>query len=87
MVQGNNEKLYATCYCDIVYLYLFTIRSVVIAGHSAGSHLAAMLLHDSEWQNKEPHLNLLHGMIHISGVFDVVPLIETTMNLPLNLDR
>lgn len=61
-------------------------RSVVIAGHSAGSHLAAMLLHDSEWQNKEPHLNLLHGMIHISGVFDVVPLIETTMNLPLNLD-
>ncbi|XP_046444376.1 kynurenine formamidase-like [Daphnia pulex] len=62
-------------------------RSVVIAGHSAGSHLASMLLHDPQWQKNEPHLDLLHGMVHISGVFDVIPLVATSMNLPLNLDN
>lgn len=59
----------------------------MIAGHSAGSHLASMLLHDTQWQKCEPHLDLLHGMVHISGVFDVTPLVDTSMNLPLNLDK
>ncbi len=61
----------------------------MIAGHSAGSHLASMLLHDPQWQKNEPvaHLDLLHGMVHISGVFDVIPLVATSMNLPLNLDK
>lgn len=59
----------------------------MIAGHSAGSHLTSMLLHDIQWQLSEPHLELLHGMVHISGVFDVTPLVETSMNQPLNLDK
>ena len=62
-------------------------RSVVVAGHSAGSHLAAMLLHDTNWQNNEPYLDLLCGMVHISGVFDLTPLVETSMNEPLHLDK
>lgn len=67
--------------------WLILNRSVVIAGHSAGSHLTAMLLHDVNWQKDEPHLNLLHGMVHISGVFDLTPLVETSINEPLHLNK
>lgn len=61
-------------------------RRVVVGGHSAGSHLAAMLLH-SDWSKKEPNFNLLHGLVHISGVFDLTPLVETYVNEPLKLDK
>lgn len=59
--------------------------SVVIGGHSAGSHLAAMLLHSS-WCHNEPHFQLIRGLVHISGVFDLTPLVNTYVNEPLKLD-
>jgi len=59
--------------------------SVVIGGHSAGSHLAAMLLHSS-WCQNEPHFQLIRGLVHISGVFDLTPLVNTYVNEPLKLD-
>lgn len=61
-------------------------KRVVIGGHSAGAHLAAMLLHSS-WARNEPHIQLVQGLVHISGVFDLTPLVNTYVNQPLNLDR
>merc|ERR1712071_366202 len=61
-------------------------RCVIIGGHSAGSHLTAMLLHSSWWR-EERHFQLIRGLVHISGVFDLTPLVETYVNAPLKLDN
>lgn len=63
-----------------------THRRVVIGGHSAGSHLTAMLVH-SDWFQNELHAQLIRGLVHISGVFDLTPLVDTYVNRPLNLDK
>lgn len=62
-------------------------KAVVFGGHSAGAHLAAMLMHDNEYCEREENFNLVKGFVHISGVFDLVPLVHTSMNDPLKLGR
>merc|ERR1712071_276142 len=64
----------------------YNFRCVIIGGHSAGSHLTAMLLHSSWWR-EERHFQLIRGLVHISGVFDLTPLVETYVNAPLKLDN
>ncbi|CAF3334742.1 unnamed protein product [Rotaria socialis] len=58
---------------------------VFICGHSAGGHLAATLLLIN-WKNK---YNIDHetfgGFFLISGVFDLVPLVSTYVNIPLGM--
>jgi arylformamidase len=56
---------------------------LVLAGHSAGGHLVACLL--SRWQAKARHVQLRAGLA-LSGVFDLLPLLETSMNADLKLD-
>ena len=81
--------------CNLHYkplnLVLFNciFRKVVIGGHSAGSHLCAMLLHNSKssWAQNEPNIHLIRGMVHISGVFDLTPLVNTYVNDPLKLNE
>lgn len=48
---------------------------IVVVGHSAGGHLAAMLA-CCRWPDVAPDLpaDLLHGAISVSGVFDLEPL-------------
>jgi arylformamidase len=55
-------------------------QRVVVVGHSAGAHLAAMacLVHD-------PPLHV-DTVVLISGVFDLRPLVHTTVNDALGLD-
>lgn len=50
-------------------------RRIVVVGHSAGGHLAAMLL-TCRWQTVGPDLpaSLVSGGLSISGVFDLEPL-------------
>jgi arylformamidase len=50
-------------------------RRIVVAGHSAGGHLAAMMLR-CEWQRVAPDLpaDLVRHALAISGVFDLEPL-------------
>jgi arylformamidase len=62
-------------------------RPLVISGHSAGGHLAACLL-ATEWRTLDPSLpeNLVPAAYAISGLFDLRPLVPTSINTPLKLD-
>ncbi|MBN8473427.1 alpha/beta hydrolase [Sulfuritalea sp.] len=50
---------------------------IVVAGHSAGAHLAAMML-AADWPRWSPDLpaDLLHGAVCISGIYDLRPLVH-----------
>jgi len=64
---------------------------IVVSGHSAGGHLAAMML-AAHWPVYRPALpaKLLHAGVAISGLFDMEPLRHTPYlngDLHLTLDR
>jgi len=63
-------------------------RPLVMSGHSAGGHLAACML-ATDWQALDPSLpnQLVIAAYTISGLFDLVPLVETSINKALRLDR
>lgn len=52
-----------------------------LMGHSAGAHLAAMMM-ASDWPALDPQLpsDLIRSGIAISGVFDLEPIVHTTLN-------
>jgi arylformamidase len=53
--------------------------SVVIAGFSAGAHLAAMCVRDPDIASR------VNGVALLSGIFDLRPLVRTPTNIPLHL--
>ncbi|CAG0923144.1 unnamed protein product [Notodromas monacha] len=59
-------------------------RSLTIVGHSAGAHLAAMMIANSEHLHS---LGILKGAFLISGLFDLLPVLETSANEPLQMDK
>ena len=62
-------------------------RSLVISGHSAGGHLAACML-ATDWPAFDASLpeDLVVAAYAISGLFDLRPLVETSINKALRLD-
>lgn len=62
-------------------------RPLVISGHSAGGHLAACLL-ATDWPAQDAALpkDLVVAAYAISGLFDLVPLVGTSINKALGLD-
>jgi arylformamidase len=62
-------------------------RPLVISGHSAGGHLAACLL-ATDWPAQDMSLpkDLVIAAYAISGLFDLVPLVGTSINGALGLD-
>jgi arylformamidase len=62
-------------------------RPLVISGHSAGGHLAACML-ATEWTSLDASLpkQLVIAVYSISGLFDLVPLVGTSVNKALQLD-
>jgi arylformamidase len=62
-------------------------RALVMSGHSAGGHLAACML-ATDWRALDAALpeNLVTAAYTISGLFDLVPLVKTTVNHALRLD-
>jgi arylformamidase len=62
-------------------------RPLVISGHSAGGQLAACLL-ATDWPALDASLpdDFILAAYAISGLFDLVPLLETSINKALRLD-
>ena len=63
-------------------------RPLVISGHSAGGHLAACLL-ATDWPAFDPSLpsDLVRAAYSISGLFDLGPLVKTSVNNAMRLDQ
>ena len=56
----------------------------IVSGHSAGGHLAAMMA-IADWPARRVNVPLA-GCVPISGIFDLQPLIGTSLNRVLRLD-
>ena len=63
-----------------------TGRSMLAIGHSAGGHLAAMLL-ATDWASRRLPAPAVHAALPISGLFDLPPLTHTTVNDALGLSE
>ncbi|RNA08989.1 kynurenine formamidase [Brachionus plicatilis] len=59
---------------------------VFICGHSAGGHLASMLLFSDFKRIYHVDAFNLKGIISVSGIFDLRPLLETDINDNLKMD-
>jgi arylformamidase len=64
--------------------YGMAAQRLVVAGHSAGGHLAAMLVATDWPAHGVP--DALAGAVAISGIFDLEPLLEVSINGDLKLD-
>jgi arylformamidase len=62
-------------------------RRLVVSGHSAGGHLAVCLM-ATDWRSLDPALpqHLVKAAYTTSGLFDLGPLVRTSVNNALGLD-
>jgi arylformamidase len=60
-------------------------RPLVVSGHSAGGHLAAMLV-ATDWRSRGLAADTISGAAALSGVFDLEPLVQVSFNADLRLD-
>lgn len=62
-------------------------RPLIVSGHSAGGHLAACML-ATDWRAFDASLpeGLVRAAYAISGLFDLRPLVHTSVNTALKLD-
>jgi arylformamidase len=70
------------------FLYRRHHRRILATGHSAGGHLTAMLM-ATDWPARDAALppDLVPAGLPISGLFDLEPLVETSINKAVGLDR
>jgi len=61
-------------------------RRFFISGHSAGAHLAAMML-ATDWASVAPDLpvDFIKGALAVSGLYELAPLLPTSMNDDIRL--
>ena len=60
--------------------------AIVVSGHSAGGHLAAML-HATDWRALGLATHPLHGGVSVSGVHDLEPMLQFSFNADFGLTR
>lgn len=68
----------------LVALWRRTAKRPVVVGHSAGGHLAAAMM-ATDWSRHDAPADLVRAGYAISGVFDLTPLIPTSLNEALRL--
>ena len=70
-----------------LFLWLRTGKRMMVYGHSAGGHLAGAML-ATEWHTLYPKTpaDLVSAAYSISGLFDLAPLVHTSMAEDLRLD-
>lgn len=59
-------------------------NQIYIAGHSAGAHLASMLIAEEENQSKK---NFIKGICAISGLYNLIPIQLSNINETLQMDK
>jgi arylformamidase len=70
-----------------VFLWQRYRRRLVLSGHSAGGHLTACMV-AGKWREAGADIDdLVPAGLAISGVFELAPLLQTTMNQKLKLDE
>jgi arylformamidase len=77
------EQIHRAC----AFLWQRFGRRLLVTGHSAGGHLTAAMV-ATDWQKLWPKVpsDLVPAGYAISGVFDVTPLVNTSMNQDFRLD-
>ena len=80
----------ASCAKAFVQLYSKMLnaterKAVVVTGHSAGAYLAAAYLVE-DWAARGLPENPIKGVVSLSGLFDVTPLMQTSLNRGLRID-
>jgi len=84
-------RIVAECREAVVWLlregprYGLATQRLLVSGHSAGGHLAAMLA-ATDWRARGEDAHTIGGAIAISGVFDLEPLVQVSFNVDLKLD-
>ncbi len=87
------DQIVLSCRKAIKWLYSnFSVfngdpHQMYVAGHSAGGHLAAMLM-ATDWEVFDPGLsaNVLKGICAVSGLFNLVPIYLSYINKVLKMD-
>ena len=60
-------------------------RRIVVSGSSAGAHLAAMVALPGWQQAAGLPADLVRAAVLVSGIYDLAPLVGTSIDIPLNL--
>ncbi|MBT5676026.1 MAG: alpha/beta hydrolase [Rhodospirillaceae bacterium] len=61
-------------------------KRIHVSGHSAGGHLTGMML-STDWAARGLPCLALAGGIPISGIFDLMPILQTSINDDVRLDE
>jgi arylformamidase len=70
----------------VIYLRNKFRRRIYVFGHSAGGHLAAAML-ATKWELFGHPNDLVPSAVAISGIFDLRPLLGTSMNVDIRMDE
>lgn len=73
-----------TCLARHAAAFGFDAKRIVVAGSSAGAHLAAMLAWPG-WRVSQPQI-AVRAAVLVSGIYELEPLVGTSINTALGMD-
>ncbi len=77
--EATIDQMVDECVESVQALAELAPAPIIVAGHSAGAHLAAMVA------AKRP--SLVHSLLLFSGIYDLRPIVHTSVNDVLHLDE